>query len=149
LKSPTIDLKKGMKTGADSDRPKKRPPHLTYSAFCLAARDRTTGFLEWISAAKGAHCLCPVKQKRALLESNPPRDNWIDGDEIKSVSAFGEANTSPNEQGQTFISEPEHALKNSSKTPSRKTIKKYLSWYPSFRSKPMFIFWCLMVINAA
>src|SRR5919109_4164727 len=47
----------------------------------------------------------PVKQKRALLESNPPRDNWIDGDEIKNVS--------PNEKPETFISEPEHALKNS------------------------------------
>src|SRR3954469_23842457 len=58
----------------------------------------------------------PVKQRRALLESNPPRDNWIDGDEIKNVSrSFGEANTSPNQKGQTFISEPEHALKNSSK----------------------------------
>jgi len=33
----------------------------------------------------------PVKQRRALLESNPPRDNWIDGDEIESVSGFGEA----------------------------------------------------------
>ena len=79
---------------------------------------------------------CPVKQRRALLESNPPRDNWIDGDEIKSVSTFGEANTSPNEQGQTFISEPEHAFKNSSKTPATETVKNYLSWYPFFRSKP-------------
>ena len=79
----------------------------------------------------------PVKQTRALLESNPPRDNWIDGDEIKSVSTFGEANTSPNEPGQTFISEPEHALKNSSKTPSTETVKNYLSGYPFFRGKPM------------
>jgi hypothetical protein len=46
----------------------------------------------------------PVKQRRALLESNPPRDNWIDGDEIKNVSrSFGEANTSPNEQGQIYF----------------------------------------------
>ena len=86
----------------------------------------------------------PVKQTRALLESNPPRDNWIDGDEIKSVSTFGEANTSPNEKRETFISEPEHALKNSSETISKyfrdgqtKAIRKnYLSWYPFFRSKP-------------
>jgi hypothetical protein len=88
----------------------------------------------------------PVKQTRALLESNPPRDNWIDGDEIKSVSTFGEANTSPNEQWQTLISEPEHALKNSSKTISnhfrdrhqqQKPLEKnYLNWYPFFRSKP-------------
>src|SRR4051812_153210 len=90
----------------------------------------------------------PVKQKRALLESNPPRDNWIDGDEIKNVStSFGEANTSPNQRGQTFISEPEHALKNSSKISRNyfrdgqtKPIRKnYLSWYPFFRSKPRII----------
>ncbi len=55
-----------------------------------------------------------MKQRRALLESNPPRDNWIDGDEIENVSAFGEAKTSPNGSGQTSISEPEHASKNSS-----------------------------------
>jgi hypothetical protein len=48
----------------------------------------------------------PVKQKRALLESNPPRDNWIEGDEIKTVSTFGEAKTSPNCKPETFISEP-------------------------------------------
>ena len=53
----------------------------------------------------------PVKQKRALLESNPPRDNWIEGDEIKNVSPFGEAKTSPNGNWETLISEPEHALK--------------------------------------
>ena len=29
------------------------------------------------------HCSRPVKQTRALLKSNPPRDNWIEGDEIK------------------------------------------------------------------
>src|SRR5215471_8369644 len=90
---------------------------------------------------------CPVKQTRALLESNPPRDNWIDGDEIKSVSTFGEANTSPNEKWKTFISEPEYALKNSSKTVSNRfrdghhqqkpLEKNYLSWYPFFRSKPI------------
>src|SRR5258706_9463757 len=88
----------------------------------------------------------PVKQTRALLESNPPRDNWIDGDEIKSVSTFGEAKTSPNQKWETFISEPEHALKNSSKTVSNnfrdgqnKTVRKnYLNWYPFFRSKPKF-----------
>jgi hypothetical protein len=86
----------------------------------------------------------PVKQTRALLESNPPRDNWIDGDEITNVSTFGEANTSPNENWEIFISEPEHALKNSSKTISKcfrdgqtKTIRKnYFSGYPFFRSKP-------------
>jgi len=89
------------------------------------------------------HSFCPVKQKRALLESNPPRDNWIDGDEIKTVSTFGEANTSPNENWETFISEPEHACKNSSKTVSKyfrdgqtQTIRKTsLSRYPFFRSK--------------
>jgi hypothetical protein len=43
-----------------------------------------------------------------------PRDSWIEGDEIKNVSALGEAKTSPNENRETFISEPEHASKNSS-----------------------------------
>jgi hypothetical protein len=76
----------------------------------------------------------PVKQTRALLESNPPRDNWIDGDEIKSVSTFGEANTSPNENWKTFISEPEHALKTHPK-PSRLTHGKQKNQNP-FKKKP-------------
>ena len=64
--------------------------------------------------AAALSCCCPAKQRWALLESNPPRDSWIEGDEIKNVSAFGEAKTSPNENRETFISEPEHASKNSS-----------------------------------
>src|ERR1043165_5903867 len=32
---------------------------------------------------------CPVKQTRALLKSNPPRDNWIEGDEKKTSPALG------------------------------------------------------------
>ena len=52
----------------------------------------------------------PVKQRRALLESNPPRDSWIDGDEIENVGAFGEAETSPNGSSADSISEPEHAF---------------------------------------
>src|SRR6516165_6032539 len=92
----------------------------------------------------------PVKQRRALLESNPPRDNWIERRGNKNVSAFGEAQTSPNENPETFISEPEHALQNSSKTVSKssktfrdgpqqqKTLtRNYLSSYPFFRSKPI------------
>jgi len=63
----------------------------------LPAREQSSRFSELIATAKNANSLCPVKRKRALLESNPPRDNWSDGDEIKSVSSFGEANTSPNE----------------------------------------------------
>src|SRR5881392_1462690 len=55
---------------------------------------------------------CPVKQRRALLKSNPPRDNWIEGDEINSVSILGETKTSPRVNLETFISEPCHALKN-------------------------------------
>ena len=56
----------------------------------------------------------PAKQRRALLESNPPRDSWIERRRNKNVSTFGEAKTSPNAKRQTFISEPEHASKNSS-----------------------------------
>src|SRR5262245_4303874 len=83
----------------------------------------------------------PVKQRRALLESNPPRDNWIEGDEIKTVSTSGEAKTSPDER---FISEPSHALKNSSQSVRRfydgpedqKPLRKnYVNSYPFFRSK--------------
>ena len=57
-----------------------------------------------------------MKQTRALLKSNPPRDNWIEGDEIKNVSILGEAQTSPRLNLETFISEPRHALKTWAKT---------------------------------
>src|SRR5579859_4627388 len=149
LKPPTTDLKKSMKTGADSAHSKKRPPHLTYSAFCLAAKAGTTDFLQWISTAKGAHCLCPVKQKRALLESNLPRDSWIERRRNKTVSTSGEAKTSPKVISETSISEPEHAFQNSSNTVSKSSKsfrnghwltkpleKNHLSSYPFFRSKP-------------
>ena len=86
--------------------------------------------------------ICPVKQKRALLKSNPPRDNWIDGDEIKNVSTFGEANTSPKPVRRMIISEPEHALKTwvagaraSGPIQPRQLLKNHLSNCPLFRSK--------------
>jgi len=138
-----------MKTGSDHDQPKKRPLHLTYSAFCLAPRDQTSAFLEWFSAAKGTHCFCPVKQKRALLESTPPRDSWTERRRNKTVSTFGEAKTSPKAMPETFISEPEHAfLKliqncleelesfSGSTTSIKQATKNHLSSYPFFRSKP-------------
>jgi len=87
-----------MKTRAQRNRAKKGPPHLTYSAFCLPAREQSRGFSRLTALVKNTNSLCPVKRRRALLESNPPRDNWSDGDEIKSVSTFGEDNTSPNEK---------------------------------------------------
>ena len=133
-----------MKTHAQRNRAKKGPPHLTYSAFCLPAREQSRGFSRLTALAKNTNSLCPVKRKRALLESNPPRDNWSDGDEIKSVSTFGEANTSPNEKSETFISEPEYASKNSFQTVQRfhdgqinqkPLTKNYLNRYPFFRSK--------------
>src|SRR6266481_2521610 len=90
----------------------------------------------------------PVKQRRALLESNPPRDNWIERRRNKTVSTFGEAKTSPKAKVETFISEPEHALQNSSQPVSKSsktfpdgqqqqnTLRKiYVSSYPFFRSK--------------
>ena len=139
---------KGMKTGARMNRAKKRPPHLTYSAFCLTARDPTRGICRLSAAAKSANSFCPVKRKRALLESNPPRDNWIQRRRNKNVSLFGEAYTSPKTNLETFISEPEHALQNSSKLVSKssksfshgqqqqKTLtKNYVSSYPFFRGK--------------
>jgi len=136
-----------MKSHADTHRRKIRLPHLTYSAFCLTARVGTAGFLKLnlTAIANDANSLCPVKQKRALLKSNPPRDNWIEGDEIKTVSAFGEAQTSPNVRLETFISEPSHALKNfpgPSKTDfpagqnKQATLKtNHSNSYPFFRSK--------------
>jgi hypothetical protein len=82
-----------------------------------------------------------VKQKRALLKSNPPRDNWTEVDETKTVSIFGEAKTSPNLVPETFISEPEHALENLD-VPARSAFnstelinKNSLSRSPFFRSK--------------
>src|SRR5437762_291912 len=81
---------------------------------------------------------CPVKQRRALLKSNPPRDNWIQGDEIKSVSTLGEPKTSPRANLETFISEPCHALKNlgaPGANRSKKLTKNSLSECPFFRSK--------------
>jgi len=53
---------------------------------------------------------CPVKQKRALLRSNPPRDNWIEGDEI-NVSSFGEAQNLPKTHLEMNYFRAEHALK--------------------------------------
>ena len=148
LKVPITDSS-CMKTALDAHRRKICALHLTYSAFSLVPRGRTTGFLPLTAVAKNSIWFCPVKQKRALLKSNPPRDNWIEGDEIKNVSAFGEAQTSPKVSLETFISEPEHALQNSSETVSKssksfrdgqhqqKTLRKnYASSYPFFRSKP-------------
>jgi hypothetical protein len=53
---------------------------------------------------------CPVKQKRALLRSNPPRDNWTEGDEI-NVSGFGEAKSLPKTNLEMNYFRAEHALK--------------------------------------
>jgi hypothetical protein len=75
-------------------------------------------------------CTGPVKQKRALLESNPPRDSWTEGDEM-NVSTSGEAQTSPDAAMESFISEPSHALK----THPKNKLKISLSQYPFFRSK--------------
>ena len=146
-----------MKSPWDAQRKKKWLPPLTYSAFCWAPRDRTTWFLGLIAGLKNSNSLCPVKQTRALLESNPPRDSWTDGDEIKNVSTFGEAATSPKTTLETFISEPEHAFQNSSKTFSKSSksfsgwttstkyrTQNYLSSYPFFRSKRTSVYGLLM-----
>ena len=66
---------------------------------------------ELIRLMNGLDFYRPVKQKRALLESNPPRDSWIERRRNKIVSTVGEAKTSPTWKLETFISEPEHALK--------------------------------------
>src|SRR6266487_426317 len=88
----------------------------------------------------------PAKQKRALLESNPPRDNWIEGDEIKTVSTFGEAKTSPNQKLETFYFRAEPCLKNS-RSDGRERLEpttknqwqKYLSFFShaAFHAEPV------------
>jgi hypothetical protein len=140
---------KHMKTHVQTNRAKKRPPHLTYSAFCLATRDQSRDIWRLTAAAQNANSFCPVKRTRALLESNPPRDNWIQRRRNKNVSTFGEVNPSPKSHRETFISEPEHASQNSSKSFSKsskslrdghhqqKTLtKNHLNSYPFFRGKP-------------
>jgi hypothetical protein len=52
-----------------------------------------------------------VKQKRALLKSNPLGDNWKRR-RNKNVSIFGEAKRLPRNSLETFILEPPNALKN-------------------------------------
>src|SRR5215831_4807205 len=139
LKMPITDSS-CMKTGLDVHRRKNCPRHLGYSAFSLATRGRTTRFLSLTTVSKNSICLCPVKQKRALLKSNPPRDNWIEGDEINRLHIWG-AQHSPNANRETFISEPSHALKNfepistSKSSTTQQTNKNTLSRPPFFRSK--------------
>ena len=133
-----------MKASDPTELKKIQPPHLSYSAFCLAPRLRTTCFLKLTSSAKSSNCFCPVKQKRALLKSNSPRDNWTEGDEIIRLHLWG-AKNSPNLNLETFISEPSHALKNfpgPSKTDfpagqnKQATLKtNHSNSYPFFRSK--------------
>jgi hypothetical protein len=104
-----------MKRFLETPLPKTWLPHLTHSAFCLAPRVKATGFLNLIAVGKNSQSFCPVKQRWALLESNPPRDSWIERRRNKTVSTFGETQTSPKANWETFISEPEHAFQNSSK----------------------------------
>jgi hypothetical protein len=61
---------------------------------------------------------CPVKQRRALLESNSPRDNWIEGDEIEPSPHLGRTKP-PQMKKETIYFRAEHALKNSSLSPRR------------------------------
>jgi len=130
-----------MKTHLDADHRKIWPPHLTYNAFSLALRVKATGFLNLNAVVKNSYCFCPAKQKRALLKSNPPRDNWTEGDEIKNVSVFGEAQTSPSLNPETIISEPSYALKNLEWVACcvshtiQQITKNTLSRCPFFRSK--------------
>ena len=83
-----------------------------------------------------------MKQKRALLKSISPRDNWTEGDEIIRLHIWG-AKNSPNLNLETFISEPSHALENleyparSESNSTEQTNKNTLSGYPFFRGKRM------------
>src|SRR5437870_1795154 len=59
----------------------------------LAATDRPR-LTNLTTALDRAIWICPVKQRRALLKSNLPRDNWMRR-RNKNVSAFGGGKTSP------------------------------------------------------
>src|SRR5215471_2934880 len=132
-----------MKTLRQTNPPQIRPPHLTYSAFCLTPRDPTTGFSRLTAVAKNPNFLCPVKQKRALLESTPPRDNWTEGDEIKPSPLFGEAASLPKKKSGDLYFRAEscliklfqHIILLCWKTQIQTARKDSLSRYPFFRSK--------------
>src|SRR6266403_2064061 len=90
--------------------------------------------------------LRPVKQKRALLESNPPRDNWIERRRNKTRLRIWGGHNLPKWKLQTFISEPEHALKThrprSNKAPNgqpKTNGKKSLSFsgHAAFHAEPV------------
>src|SRR5436853_495397 len=93
-----------------------------------------------------AKSLRPVKQKRALLESNPPRDNWIERRRNKKRLRIWGGQNLPKWNKETFISEPEHALKThrprSDKAPNgqpKTNGKKYLSFFShaAFHAEPV------------
>src|SRR6266567_3746819 len=93
-----------------------------------------------------AKSLRPVKQKRALLESNPPRDNWIERRRNKKRLRIWGGQNLPKWKKETFISEPEHALKThrprSDKSPNgqpKTNGKKYLSFFShaAFHAEPV------------
>jgi len=84
-----------MKKAIHPNPSKIRPSHLTYSAFCSAAKHQTTWLFALIANVKNANSFCPAKQRRALLESTPPRDSWIERRRNKTVSVFGEAPKPP------------------------------------------------------
>src|SRR6266487_125174 len=95
-----------------------------------------------------AKSLRPVKQKRALLESNPPRDNWIERRRNKKRLRIWGGQNLPKWKKETFISEPEHALKThrprSDKAPNgqpKTNGKKYLSFFShaAFHAEPVHI----------
>ena len=127
-----------MKSHLTTDCSQNRAPHLAYNAFCLAGRDRTTPFSERkkaLSDLLAAALTCPrqrsnsyrpVKQKRALLESNPPRDSWIERRRNKTVSTFGEAKTSPKarQPWRPLFQSPEHASQTHPK-PVSKSSKSF------------------------
>src|SRR5438477_261620 len=93
-----------------------------------------------------AKSLRPVKQKRALLESNPPRDNWIERRRNKKRLRIRGGQNLPKWKKEAFISEPEHALKThrprSGKAPNgqpKNNGKKYLSFFShaAFHAEPV------------
>ena len=143
---------------------------MSYKPFCFPPRDPQSGFSKlaigldesyqtrcpaWEPLSISYHrkhlerahlmrlpCPCPVKQKRALLKSNPPRDNWIEGDEI-TVSIWGGQKTSPKQNLARGLFQSRACLENfdrqsgCSGAVSSKQPKTALRQSPFFRSKPI------------
>src|SRR5438309_564805 len=82
--------------------------------------------------------LRPVKQKRALLESNPLRDNRIEGDEIKTSPSLGRVEPPQSFIGRPFYFEPSMPQKThaTSELELRVLSCLHVNWKSPFHAEP-------------